>query len=59
MIKYVFIGTCITVIYATICGCFTRMAIEHFKKEDYFTFGTALALAIGVIVNIVKYIWFH
>lgn len=59
MIKEIFIETCIMVSFAMLCGCFTRMAIERFKKEEYFTFGTSLALAIGEIVHIIKYIWFH
>lgn len=59
MIKYIFIGTCTTVAYATIFGWFVKMAIKYFKKEEYFIFGTSLALAMGEIVHIVKYIWFH
>lgn len=59
MIKEIFIEACIMVPFATLCGWFIKMAIKYFKKEEYFTFGTALALAVGEIAHIVKFIWFH
>ena len=58
MIKEIFKETCVIVSFAMLCGWFVRMAINGFKKEEYFTFGTALALAIGEIVHIINYICF-
>lgn len=59
MIKEILTNTCFIVAYSMLCGFFIEMAIKHFKKEEYFAFGTSLTLAIGEIVHITKYIWFR
>ena len=59
MIKEIFIEAFAFVAYALLFGYFMRDAIMAFKKEEYFYFGTALALATCWFVHIVRVAWFH
>lgn len=58
MIEEIIRETIAIVSWAMICGWFIKDAITGFKKEEYFRFGTELALAIAQIVQIIKYIMF-